>query len=114
MDFLVKRLDHLGIVAGVANELGFIKMIDELLDADKQNEVTPGEAVQAMIINGLGYTNRPTTLTPQFFETKPLDILIRPDLKSEQLNRFKLGRVLDQIYEYGCENFFNFFMPVSP
>lgn len=107
MDLSIKRLDHLGIVAGVMKELEFIKKIDELLEADKQNEVTPGEAVTAMILNGLGYTNRPTTLTPQFFETKPMDKLIRSGIRSEQLNRHKLGRVLDAIAEYGCEKFFN-------
>lgn len=107
MDFSIKRLDHLGIVAGVMQELGLLKTVDELLKADKQNSITPGEAVAAMIINGLGFVSRPTTLTPQFFETKPLDILIRPGILDEQLNRHKLGRVLDAIFEYGCESFFN-------
>jgi len=81
MDFSIKRLDHLGIVAGVMQELEFVKIIDELLSADKQNEITPGELSVAMILNGLGFASRPTTLTPQFFETKPLDVLIRPGIR---------------------------------
>ena len=107
MDFSVKRLDHLGVIAGTMQELNLIEMVDTLLQADKQNILTPGEVVQAMIINGLGFSSKPTTLTPQFFATKPTDELIRPGISSEQLNRFKLGRVLDSIYEYGCEKFFN-------
>ena len=107
MDFSVKRLDHLGIIAGIMKELKFVETVDELLVADKQNEVTPGEAVTAMILNGLGFVSRPTTLTPQFFETKPMNVLIRSDIREEQLNRHKLGRVLDAIYSHGCEKFFN-------
>lgn len=107
MDFSIKRLDHLGIVAGIIHELKLIEDADKLLDASKHNNVTPGEAVAAMILNGLGFTSRPTTLTPQFFNTKPLDILIRPGLSEEDLNRHKLGRVLDSIAAYGCEKFFN-------
>lgn len=107
MDVNVKRLDHLGIISGVMHENDFIKMANELLEADKQNIISPGEAIMAMVINGLGFVSRPTTLTPQFFETKPMDLLIGPGIKEESLNRHKLGRVLDAIFEYGCEKFFN-------
>lgn len=107
MDFSIKRLDHLGIVAGIMRDLKLIETTDKLLNASSQNNVTPGEAVAAMILNGLGFTSRPTTLTPQFFNTKPLDILIRSGLSEDDLNRHKLGRVLDSIAAYGCEKFFN-------
>ena len=99
MNFSVKRLDHLGVIAGIMQELNLIKMVDTLLQADKQNILTPEEVVQAMIINGLRFSSKPTTLTPQFFATKQTDELIRSDISSEQLNRFKLGRVLDGNYE---------------
>src|ERR1700678_3215868 len=36
----VKRLDHLGIVAGIMKDLGVAKIIDELLGVDKQEEVS--------------------------------------------------------------------------
>jgi transposase len=92
MDILIKRLDHLGIVSGTIKSLGIIKLIDERLKKDCQGEVTQGEAVAAMILNGLGFVNKPLTLTPQFFETKPLDILIRKGITEEQLNRYKSYR----------------------
>jgi Transposase len=107
MDFEIKRLDHLGIVAGTIKDLGIITLSDKRLKKDNQSEVTPGETVAAMILNGLGFVAKPLTLTPQFFETKPLDILIRSGIKPEQLNRHKLGRTLDAIADYGCETFFN-------
>lgn len=107
MDFSIKRLDHLGIVSGTIKDLEIINLIDEHLKKDKQADVTPGETTAAMILNGLGFVSRVLTLTPQFFETKPLDILLRDGITQEQLNRYKLGRTLDAIAKYGCEALFN-------
>jgi transposase len=106
MEVSSKRIDHLGIVAGTIERLGIIKIVDELLGVDDQYEVTSGEAVAAMIMNGLGFANRSIMLTPQFYATKALDELLRPGVKAEYLNRFKLGRTLDKVVEYGCEKLF--------
>ncbi len=71
----VERLDHLGLIASVVKDLGLIGMIDARLMPDEQEEITPGEAVAGMILNGLGFANRPLSLTPQFFANKPLELL---------------------------------------
>ena len=63
----VERLDHLGIIAGVIKDLGIIEMIDARMQPDDQEDITTGEAVAGMILNGLGFANRPLSLTPQFF-----------------------------------------------
>ena len=60
-----------------------------------------------MIINGLGFSDRPLTLTPQFFEDKALELFFRPGVKAEFFNRFKLGRSLDKVFSYGCSKLFN-------
>ena len=73
----VERLDHLGVIASLIKDLGLIDMIDTRLVPDEQEMITPGEAVAAMILNGLGFANRPLSLTPQFFASKPLDLLLR-------------------------------------
>jgi len=62
----VERLDHLGIIAGVIKDLGIVEMIDHRIPSDGQQEITTGEAVAAMIINGLGFSNRPLYLTRNF------------------------------------------------
>jgi len=103
----VKRIDHLGIVAGTIKDLGIVELIDGIIKSDSQEEITSGEAVAGMILNGLGFVSRPLMLTPQFFEGKPLEILIRKGIQPEHFNRHKLGRVLDDIGEYGCEKLFN-------
>ncbi len=105
--FQTERLDHHGIVAGIIDELKIVDIIDEHIDADDQEEVTTGEAVKAMIINGLGFSNRPLVLTPQFFENLPLSALFRDDVKASHFNRYKLGRSLDKVFDYGCELLFS-------
>jgi hypothetical protein len=57
----VERLDHLGVLASVIKDLGLIDMIDRRLVPDDQEMSTPGEAVAAMILNGLGFANRPVS-----------------------------------------------------
>lgn len=108
MDIEVKRLDHLGIVAGVIKDLKLIEAIDERLQKDScnQEKITPGEAIAGMIINGLGFSNKPLSLTPHFFETKALESLFRPGVKAEYFNRHKLGKALDRSAAYGCEALF--------
>jgi len=103
----VERLDHLGLIASVINDLGLVSLIDARLKPDDQEAITPGEAVKGMILNGLGFANRPLSLSPQFFANKPLDLLFRPDVKAEMLNRFKLGRTLDEVNTYGSDLLFS-------
>jgi len=102
----VERLDHLGLIASVIKDLGLIAMIDRRLVPDEQEVITPGEAVAGMILNGLGFANRPLSLTPQFFANKPLDLLFREGIEAEMFNRFKLGRTLDDASAYGCNLLF--------
>jgi transposase len=102
----VERLDHLGLIASVIKDLGLIDMIDRRLVPDEQERITPGEAVAGMILNGLGFANRPLSLTPQFFANKPLDLLFRQGIDAEMFNRFKLGRTLDDASAYGCDLLF--------
>ena len=73
----VERLDHLGIIAGVIQDVGIIEMIDARIVPDDQEDITTGEAVAGMILNGLGFSDRPMSLTPQFFANKPVALLLR-------------------------------------
>ena len=102
----VERLDHLGVIAAVIKDLGLIDMINARLVPDAQEVLTPGDAMAGMILNGLGFANRPLSLTPQFFASKPLDLLFREGIEAEMFNRFKLGRTLDEAHAYGCDLLF--------
>ena len=103
----IKRIDHFGIISGITRDLGICELIDEMIGVDTQEILTTGDVVLGMIINGLGFASRPLMLTPQFFENKALDILIKPGVKPNHFNRHRIGRALDRISEFGCEKFFN-------
>ena len=103
----VERLDHLGIIAGVIQDVGIIERIDARIVPDDQEDITTGEAVAGMILNGLGFSDRPLSLTPQFFANKPVALLFREGVSAEHFNRFKLGRSLDKVSSYGCDLLFS-------
>ena len=101
----VERLDHLGIIVGVIKDLGLLEMIDTRVGLDDQEGITTGEAIAGMILNGLGFSDRAMSLTPQFFANKPVGWLFRDGVSAEHCNRFKLGRSLDKTFSYGCDTF---------
>jgi transposase len=107
MTIKIKRLDHHGIVAGVIDDLNIVPLLDKHLPQDDKQEITPGEAIKGMIMNGLGFSNRPLSLSPQFFTNLPIEHLFREGVDASHFNRHKLGRTLDQCYDFGCESLFS-------
>lgn len=103
--FSSRRLDHLGLVAGVCHDLDLISTLDEAIGPTRRT-VSVGEAVQAMILNGLGFVSRPLYLTPEFFEGKPVDRLIAPHIQPNQLHDDCLGDALDRLFEAGLTQVF--------
>lgn len=98
------NLDHLGLIAGMVDELGLPEMIDAVIKQDHdQRHVSVGLCVKAMILNGLGFVNRALYLMPHFFKDKPVERLLGEGITAEQLNDDALGRALDAIYAYGPE-----------
>ena len=62
------NLDHHGLVAAVCQDLKIAANLNALLGPKHdQRVVSAGTSVVAMILNGLGFTNRRLYLTPQFF-----------------------------------------------
>jgi transposase len=95
-------LDHLGLVAGLYDELNIGEHIDKLVPQDhKQRHVTLGTAIKAMIINGLGFSNHALYLMPHFYQDKPVEHLLGSGVMAEHLNDDMLGRALDNLYAYG-------------
>ena len=65
------------------------------LDDQVHARVSLGQAVLAMVLNRLGFSNRRLYLVPQFFEHKPIERLIGPRITPADLNDDCLGRALD-------------------
>src|SRR5437764_15161634 len=98
----VERLGNFGLIASVIKDLHLIERIDACFMPDEQEALTPGQALAGMILNGLGFTTRPLSLTPQFFANKPLDLLFRDRIHAGMFNLFTSGRNLEELYAYGC------------
>ena len=103
--FESQRIDHLGIVAGICHEIGLMNAIDEAVGPSGR-KVSCGAAVQAMVLNCLGFTSRAMYLMPQYLHNKPVDLLITPGLTAEDFNDDTLGRSLDQLFEAGVTEVF--------
>ncbi|MGZ3628192.1 MAG: IS1634 family transposase [Ktedonobacteraceae bacterium] len=97
--YVNERLDHLGIVAGVCQEIGLAAWLDAQEPGNRQ-QVSVGTATVAMILNGLGFSNRQLYLVPQYFANKPVEHLLGAGIKAEMLNDDCLGRTLDWLYAH--------------
>jgi transposase len=95
----VERLDHLGIVAGICREIGLAEYLDGLAGPSQQ-QVSIGTATVAMILNGLGFSNRRLYLVSQFFATKPVEHLLGAGITAEMLHDDCLGRTLDWLHDH--------------
>ncbi len=99
-------MDHLGIVAGVCQEIGLVEEIDKIVGVKENQIVTTGEAIMAMIINALGFVNKPLYLFPEFMRNKPIELFFREGLRPEDFNDDTLGRALETSFESNPTNIF--------
>lgn len=100
-----KRIDHLGIVAGVCQKIGLIEQINQGT-GPSERKVSCGQAVQAMVLNALGFSSRALYLVPDYLSNKPVDLLIGAGLNAADFNDDSLGRTLDDLYETGVTEVF--------
>ena len=97
----VQDINHLGIIAGIIDEIGIVEIIDRELGTHPQEKVSAGQVVKAMILNCMGFITSPLYLFSEFFVGKATEHLIGLGVKAEYLNESRLGRVMDQLIEYG-------------
>jgi transposase len=102
----IKNLDHLGLVAGVIDELGLVELTDKRIEPHSLEHVSAGQVVKAMILNALGFLSAPLYLFSEFFESKAVSHLLGEGVEARHLNDDRLGRVLDELYAEGTTSFF--------
>ena len=100
-----QRIDHLGIVAGICQEISLIEQIDGQVKASER-KVSCGQGSQALILNALGFVGRALYLTPDYLANKPVDLLLGPGLCAADFNDDTLARCLDDLYEAGVTEVF--------
>jgi transposase len=95
-----RSLEHLGLVAGMYDELGIGEVIDRVVPQDTGKRIVSlGQVVKAMVLNGLGFVNQRLYLIPHFFQDKPTERLLGAGIGPEHLNDDVTGRALDRLYE---------------
>ncbi len=102
----IQTINHLGLIAGIIDEIRIVELINNEIGIDSREVVTPGVVVKAIILNGLGFVSRPLYLFPQFFEDKATEHLLEKGIEPQHLNDDKIGRGMDKLYSYGLSNIF--------
>lgn len=72
----VEDIDHLGLVAGIIDEINLVEQINQLLGQHSTEKVSAGHVVKAMILNGLGFVSGALYIFSKFFEGKATEHLI--------------------------------------
>jgi transposase len=107
MQLEVERLDHLPVIAGIIDEIGLIEKIDVRIPPHADEKVTTGEAVAALILCGMGFLQKPLSLTPHFFAERPIGYLLgNEELQASDFNHWKLGRELEHLFDFGVGHLF--------
>jgi transposase len=107
MKITTTSLSHLGIVAGIFDELGIADVIDSAMPKNRDHNIPHSTVIKAMCLNGLGFNESRLYLYAEYFEDLPTERLLGEGVLPEHLNDDALGRTLDRIYEYGCTEIFN-------
>lgn len=102
----VRDIDHLGIIAGIIDDIGMVESINKMVGEHPQEQVSAGHIVKALILNCLGFLSAPLYLFSQFFMGKATEHLLGENIKPEHLNARRIGRVLDKLYRFGTTTIF--------
>lgn len=107
--YSTKVLDHLGLVAGMCQELKIVELIDTHIPNESADKIlSTGNAIVGLILNGLGFVNKRLYLVSHFFKNKPVDKLLNVSyLESSHFNDDTLGRSLDAVYEFGVSKLYS-------
>lgn len=103
----VKRLGHLGIIAAIFKEYKIVELIDSLLPKTGNHQfVTHGEAILAMVMQGLGFSNHRLYLSAEFFSHVAIEGLFGKKVKAEHFTSEVFAGTLYAIFKYGPTKFF--------
>ena len=102
----IVNLDHLGIVAGIIDEMELVEEVNKKVGIRIKETLSPGQVMKAMILNGLGFLSAPIYLFDTFFVEKATEHLIGEGVTPEQLNDDRIGRALDKYHQAGTTKLF--------
>ena len=95
----VQDLDHLGIIAGIVDDIGIVEIIDRELGKHPQEKVSAGQAVKAMILNCMGFLTSPLYLFSEFFARKATEHLIGEGVQPIEVSSSTVTTLSKPIFE---------------
>lgn len=105
--FDVKRLDHLGLVAGFCKEIGLVEWVNARFPKESHNtHISNGQLFVAMLLNGLGFVSRTLHVYPEYFKDIPTERLLGEGILPQHINDDVLGRFLDCLYAEGVSGLY--------
>jgi transposase len=66
VEIKVLNIDHLGIIAGIIDEMELVELVNQQVGIKSKERLTPGQIMKAMILNGLGFLSAPLYLSSVF------------------------------------------------
>ena len=90
----ISSIDHLGLVAGTFDKLGLAPIIDRALPKIGQHKISSSQILLALLLNGLGFTERRLYLFPDYCQDLDLRRLLGSDITAKHLNESVIGRLL--------------------
>lgn len=103
------RLGALGLISGMIDHLGIVTAVDEILtQKTSQKQISLGNIVKVFVLNGLNTRARPLWRINRNFTNLELSRLFpkEANVVVESLNDDRLGRALDELYEFGVSSLF--------
>ena len=107
MEIITKNIDHLGIVAGTFDELSISEVLDEKLSKNRQHKVPHSTIVKAMVLNGLGYTERRLYLFPFFRGISEVKMELIEEEIVKVTNLREVPRKILSLMGKECEKYYN-------
>jgi len=100
-------LDHLGLVAGIFDELNISEVIDDAIPKTRDYKLPHSAIIKGLVINGLGFRERRLYIYPTYFKDLALEKLFGSGISPEDFNEDSVGRTLDRINRFGSTKLFN-------
>lgn len=107
LEIEARRVDHLGMVSGALDELKVIELVDRFLDGRREGQrVSMGQRAAALLLHLTSFENRTLYQTPEFLGGYAHENLLGDGAVPEAFNDDAMGRLLDEVYSYGPDKFF--------
>jgi hypothetical protein len=103
------EMGHCGLVAAFADRLGLVEFIDRHLPGAAEGKASFGHLAKGLVIQMLKSEYLSLRLGGEVFGALPIELLLGPEVRREQMNDERIGALLQAIGEYGVQRLYNEF-----